>query len=52
MTTAATQTHANTNTGGRFGDFGGQYIPETLMNELLDLEQAYNHYKADPEFNA
>jgi tryptophan synthase beta chain len=52
MTTDATQAHANTNTAGRFGDFGGQYIPETLMNELLDLEQAYNHYKADPKFNA
>ena len=35
---------------GRFGDFGGQYIPETLMNTLRELEDAYAHYKADPEF--
>lgn len=39
-------------TRGRFGDFGGQYIPETLMNELLDLEASYNHYKEDHTFNA
>ncbi len=37
---------------GRFGVHGGQYIPETLMNAVGELEQAYNHYKADPEFNA
>ncbi|MDR3053294.1 MAG: tryptophan synthase subunit beta [Coriobacteriales bacterium] len=37
---------------GRFGDFGGQYIPETLMNELLDLEVSYNHYRQDAAFNA
>ena len=36
---------------GRFGIHGGQYIPETLMNAVLDLEEAYNHYKNDPEFN-
>lgn len=36
---------------GRFGVHGGQYIPETLMNTLLELEQAYNHYKDDVEFN-
>ena len=36
---------------GRFGIHGGQYIPETLMNAVLDLEEAYNHYKDDPEFN-
>lgn len=40
-----------TNENGRFGIHGGQYIPETLMNALLELEQAYNHYKADEEFN-
>ncbi|GHT78570.1 hypothetical protein FACS1894104_1940 [Actinomycetota bacterium] len=38
-------------TKGRFGDYGGQYIPETLMNELLDLESAYNHYQQDEAFN-
>jgi tryptophan synthase beta chain len=36
---------------GRFGDYGGQYIPETLMNELIDLENAYNHYSKDSAFN-
>lgn len=36
---------------GRFGVHGGQYIPETLMNAVIELEQAYNHYKEDPEFN-
>ena len=37
---------------GRFGEFGGQYVPETLMNELIKLEKAYNHYKDDPDFVA
>ncbi|MGN0644960.1 tryptophan synthase subunit beta [Gemmiger sp.] len=41
-----------TNPNGRFGIHGGQYIPETLMNAVIELEQAYNHYKDDPEFNA
>ncbi|MBR5358887.1 MAG: tryptophan synthase subunit beta [Clostridiales bacterium] len=36
---------------GRFGIHGGQYIPETLMNAVTELEEAYNHYKDDPEFN-
>ena len=36
---------------GRFGIHGGQYIPETLMNAVADLEEAYNHYKDDPAFN-
>ena len=35
---------------GRFGAHGGQYIPETLMNAVLELEESYNHYKNDPEF--
>jgi len=35
---------------GRFGDYGGQYIPETLMNEIINLEKAYNHYKNDSAF--
>ncbi|MCH3921853.1 tryptophan synthase subunit beta [Limosilactobacillus sp.] len=38
------------NTTGRYGEYGGQYIPETLMNELVRLEKAYNHYKNDPDF--
>ncbi|MDR2094695.1 MAG: tryptophan synthase subunit beta [Treponema sp.] len=37
---------------GRFGDYGGQYIPETLMNEILNLEKAYNQCKDDPDFQA
>ena len=36
---------------GRFGVHGGQYIPETLMNAIIELEQAYNHYKNDADFN-
>lgn len=36
---------------GRFGEFGGQFIPETLMNAVIELEEAYEHYKNDPEFN-
>ena len=40
-----------TNPNGRFGIHGGQYIPETLMNAVIELEEAYNHYKDDPEFN-
>ena len=41
-----------TNTNGRFGIHGGQYIPETLMNAVIELEEAYNCYKNDPQFNA
>ena len=37
---------------GRFGEFGGQYVPETLMNEIHKLEDAYEHYKSDPGFVA
>ncbi|MCQ5128731.1 tryptophan synthase subunit beta [Butyricicoccus faecihominis] len=36
---------------GRFGVHGGQYIPETLMNAVIELEQAYDRYKNDPDFN-
>ena len=41
-----------TNPKGRFGVHGGQYIPETLMNAVIELEKAYDHYKNDPGFNA
>lgn len=37
---------------GRYGIHGGQYISETLMNELIHLEECYEHCKKDPEFNA
>ncbi len=36
---------------GRFGGHGGQYIPETLMNAVIELEEAYDHYKNDSVFN-
>lgn len=39
------------NQKGRFGIHGGQYIPETLMNAVIELEGAYEFYKNDPEFN-
>lgn len=41
----------NMNKKGRFGDFGGQYVPETVMNAVSELEKAYRRYKDDPEFN-
>ena len=37
---------------GRYGIHGGQYISETLMNDLIHLEECYEYYKKDPEFNA
>jgi len=37
---------------GRFGIHGGQYIPETLMNAVIELEEAYNYYKNNPQFTA
>lgn len=39
-----------TNQNGRFGIHGGQYISETLMNAVIELEEAYNHFKNDPTF--
>lgn len=39
-------------TKGRFGIYGGQYIPETLMNAVIELEEAYEYYKNDPAFQA
>ncbi|MCD8362958.1 MAG: tryptophan synthase subunit beta [Lachnospiraceae bacterium] len=43
---------AETRSRGRFGVHGGQYIPETLMNAVIELEEAYNHYKDDSQFQA
>lgn len=40
-----------TNPNGRFGAHGGQYVPETLMNAVGELEEAYNKYKMDAAFN-
>lgn len=42
----------STNPEGRFGIHGGQYIPETLMNAVIELDEAYKKYKDDPQFNA
>ena len=36
---------------GRYGEYGGQYVPETLMNAIHELEAAYAKYSADPAFN-
>ncbi len=41
-----------TNPKGRFGIHGGQYVPETLMNAVNELEEAYEHFKHDEQFNA
>lgn len=37
---------------GKFGSHGGQYVPETLMNALIELEEAYHLYQNDPSFQA
>ncbi|OUM97825.1 MAG: tryptophan synthase subunit beta [Paenibacillaceae bacterium ZCTH02-B3] len=37
---------------GRFGPFGGRFVPETLMNALFELEEAYNRFKEDEDFQA
>ncbi len=41
----------NSRSKGRFGIHGGQYLPETLMNAVIELEEAYNYYRDDEEFN-
>lgn len=41
----------NMNKIGRFGQYGGQYVPETVMTAVHELETAYDRYKDDPEFN-
>ena len=35
---------------GRFGEFGGQYVPETVMAAVQELQAAYEHYREDPDF--
>ena len=37
---------------GRFGEFGGRYVPETLMHPVEELEQAYQATRSDPKFQA
>ncbi|HBU80059.1 MULTISPECIES: tryptophan synthase subunit beta [Paenibacillus] len=44
-------THQLPDQHGRFGPFGGRFVPETLMNALIELEEAYSHFSKDEEFN-
>lgn len=44
-------THQLPDQRGRFGPFGGRFVPETLMNALIELEEAYSHFSEDEEFN-
>jgi len=37
---------------GKFGEYGGRYVAETIMNSLIELERAYEHYTKDPDFQA
>ena len=39
-----------TNEEGRYGEFGGQFVPETLMKAVIELNEAYTKYMKDPEF--
>jgi tryptophan synthase beta chain len=48
----STATHPSTTVIGRFGAYGGRYVPETLMAALEELEHAYAEAQADPEFHA
>jgi len=48
----STATHPAINATGRFGAYGGRYVPETLMAALQELEQAYDQAQADPAFHA
>ncbi len=55
MTTTPLSTNSTAqvpDTLGRFGRFGGKYVPETLMPALAELETAYQQYRNDPEFQA
>ena len=47
-----TQVYTYPDALGRFGRFGGKYVPETLMPALSELEEAYSYYKNDPQFQA
>ncbi|MEM8806064.1 MAG: tryptophan synthase subunit beta [Cyanobacteria bacterium P01_G01_bin.38] len=51
-TPSPTALEARPDTLGRFGQFGGKYVPETLMPALSELEAAYHQYRRDPEFKA
>lgn len=44
--------HALPDASGHFGEFGGRYVPETLMPALLELQEAYDRWRVDPEFCA
>ena len=43
---------SNEKFNGKFGPFGGQYVPETLMNAVHEVEEAYEKYSKDPQFQA
>lgn len=49
---SATATTVLPDEKGRFGPFGGRFVPETLMSALLELEEAYRTHVKDPEFQA
>ena len=51
-TSATTPLGARPDALGRFGQFGGKYVPETLMSALTELEQAFHKYQNDSEFQA
>ena len=51
-TSTATATTVLPDEKGRFGPFGGRFVPETLMSALLELEEAYRTHVKDPEFQA
>ena len=48
----SSQQIAATQTPGRFGPYGGRYVPETLMVPLFELERAYELAKSDPAFQS
>ena len=50
MTTTPLKNSPQPDSLGRFGNFGGKYVPETLMPALSELESAYGKYRNDPEF--
>ena len=51
-TTIANSLRTGPNERGRFGDYGGRFVAETLMPLILEVEQAYNAAKSDPAFQA
>ncbi|HEY9705282.1 MAG TPA: tryptophan synthase subunit beta, partial [Allocoleopsis sp.] len=50
MTTTTLPLQQRPDSLGRFGQFGGKYVPETLMPALIELEDVYYKYRNDPDF--